>query len=86
MCKKKSKILRFSSWNKWTPIFELSYVLDNNLWNNKKDMIVLVHENHDKWPNVTPVQHFCSGFDHANRVLAVVPNIYQKLDSVMCIV
>ena len=31
-------------------------------------MIVLVHENHDKWPNVTPVQHFCSGFDHANLV------------------
>ena len=28
-------------------------------------MIVLVHENNDKWPNVTPVQHFCSGFDHA---------------------
>ena len=21
-----------------------------------------------KWPNVTPVQHFCSGFDHANHV------------------
>ena len=34
----------------------------------KKNMIVLVHENHDKWPNVTPVQHFCSGFDHANLV------------------
>ena len=31
-------------------------------------MIVLVHENHDEWPNVTPVQHFCSGFDHANLV------------------
>ena len=25
----------------------------------------LVHENHNKWRNVT-VQHFCSGFDHAN--------------------
>ena len=31
-------------------------------------MIVLVHGNHDKWPNVTPVQHFSSGFDHANLV------------------
>ena len=29
-------------------------------------MIALVHENHDKWPNVTSVQHFSSGFDHAN--------------------
>ena len=29
-------------------------------------MIVLVRENHEKLPNVTPVQHFCSGFDHAN--------------------
>ena len=25
-------------------------------------MIVLVHENHDKWPNVTPVQHFAVVF------------------------
>ena len=31
-------------------------------------MIVLVHENHDKWPNVTPGKHFCCGFDHANLV------------------
>ena len=31
-------------------------------------MIVLVPENHDKWPNVSPVQHFCSGFDQANVV------------------
>ena len=31
-------------------------------------MIVLVHEKHDKWPNDTPVQHFLSGFDHANLV------------------
>ena len=29
-------------------------------------MIVLVHENHDTWPNVSPVQHFGSCFDHAN--------------------
>ena len=31
-------------------------------------MIVFVPENHDKWPNVSPVQHFCSGFKHANLV------------------
>ena len=31
-------------------------------------MIVLVHEKHDKWPNVSPVEHFCSGLDHANLV------------------
>ena len=29
-------------------------------------MIVLVHENHDKLPNFTPVQHFCSGFEQAD--------------------
>ena len=29
-------------------------------------MIVLVNENHDKWSNVTPVQHFRSGFDYAS--------------------
>ena len=29
-------------------------------------MISLVHENHYKWQNVTPVQHSYSGFDHAN--------------------
>ena len=48
----------------------------------KKDMIGLVHENHDKWPNITPVQHCptsCKFFPY------MVPNIYQKLDSVMCI-
>ena len=31
-------------------------------------MIVLVHENYDKWPKVTPVQHFSSSFDHAKLV------------------
>ena len=31
-------------------------------------MIVLVHEIHDKWPNVTHVQYVFSGFDHANRI------------------
>ena len=44
-------------------------------------MIPLVYENHAKWLNVTPVQHFCSGFDHEN-LFSVVPNIYQKLDSI----
>ena len=49
-------------------------------------MIVLVHENHDKWQNVSPVQHFCSGLDHANLVsFFCCSNFYQKLDSVMCI-
>ena len=28
-----------------------------------KYMIAQVHENHDKWSNVTPVQYFCSVFD-----------------------
>ena len=31
-------------------------------------MVVLIYENHDKWSNVTPVQHFCIAFDHANLV------------------
>ena len=35
-------------------------------------MIVLVHENHDKWPNVTPVKHFCGGFDHVNIFAGVL--------------
>ena len=39
-------------------------------------MIVLVHENHDKWPNVTPVQHFCNGFDHANLVSSLSGSKY----------
>ena len=26
----------------------------------------LVHENHDKWPNIIPVRNYCSGFGHAN--------------------
>ena len=34
-------------------------------------MIVLVYENHDKWLNVTPVQHFCRGFDHVNLECSV---------------
>ena len=25
-------------------------------------------KNMKKWPNVTPAEHFCSGFDHANLV------------------
>ena len=43
-----------------------------------KDMnwIVSVHENHDKWPNVTQVQHFCCGFDHVNLVSSFCGSIY----------
>ena len=48
-------------------------------------MIVLVHGNHDKWPYVTPVQHFCSGFEHANLVSSFSDSKYlPKLYSVMC--
>ena len=32
-------------------------------------MIVLVHEKHDRWRNVTPVKRFCWDFDHANHVI-----------------
>ena len=44
-------------------------------------MIVLVHDNQDKWTNVTQVQYFCRGFDHANLVssfrgLKYFPKIY----------
>ena len=28
-------------------------------------MIVVVHGNHVRWPNVSPVQNVCSGFDQA---------------------
>ena len=42
----------------------------------KKDMIVLVHENYDKWPNVTPVQHFYSGFDQSNLVSSIHDSKY----------
>ena len=31
-------------------------------------MMVLVNKNHDELPNVTPVQDFCSSFDHAYLV------------------
>ena len=48
-------------------------------------MMVLVCENHEKCPNVTPVQHFCSGFDHASLVSSFRGFKYlPKLDSVMC--
>ena len=43
-------------------------------------MIDLVHKNHDKWPNVSPVQHLCSSFDHANLVSFFrCSNFYQKI-------
>ena len=55
----------------------ISYIITLEV---KKVMIALVHENHDKWPNITSVQHFCSGFDHANlessfRVSKYLPKI-----------
>ena len=61
--------------------FALSYFVYKHLWNKRKDMIVLVHDNQDKWTNVTQVQHFCRGFDHANLVssfrgLKYFPKIY----------
>ena len=40
----------------------------NNLLNKKKDMVVLVHENHDKRPNVKAVHHFSRGFKYSNLV------------------
>ena len=50
----------------------------------KKKLIVLVHENHDKCPNVTPVQHFRSAFDHANFVSSFRGSkSLPKLNSVM---
>ena len=46
----------------------------------------IVHENDNKEPNVTQVQHFCCGFDHANLARSFCGTKYlQKLDSVMCI-
>ena len=48
-------------------------------------MIVLIHENHDKWPNVSPDQRFFSGYAHANRVSYFCgSNFYQRLNSVKC--
>ena len=68
-------------------LFTLTHFLDNSLRNKKKIMIVLVNENHNKWPNVSPVQHFCSCFDHANliRFFCCGSNCYKKFDSVKCI-
>ena len=31
-------------------------------------MVVLVHGNHEKLPNVTTVHHFSRGFDYSNLV------------------
>ena len=59
---------------------------NNNYEQISKNMIVLVHENHDKLPNDTPVQHVCSGFDHANLVSFFTWfHIIKKLNSVMYI-
>ena len=38
--------------------YVISYKIIFGMKKWKNDMIVLVHENHDKWPNVTPVQPF----------------------------
>ena len=66
-------------------LFTLTHFLDNSL-QKKKTMIVLVIEHHHKWPFVSPVQQFCSCFDHANLVSFFRgSNCYQKLDSVKCI-
>ena len=47
-------------------------------------MIVLVHENPDKSPNVTPFQHFRSGFDHKNHASSFHNSkILPKIDSVL---
>ena len=48
-------------------------------------MVVLVHENHDKLPNVTAVHHLRRGFDHSNLVNSFcgskyLPYIYQKFN------
>ena len=56
----------------------------------KKEMIILAHENHDKWPNVTPDHHFCRGFDHSNHVNIFRGSKYllknlNISDSVLCI-
>ena len=44
--------------NRFVIIFEIK----------KKDMIVLVHKNHDKRPKATQVHHFCRGFEDSNLV------------------
>ena len=34
-------------------------------------MKVIVHENRDKWPNFTPVEHLFRGFNRANLLLVL---------------
>ena len=65
--------------------FTLSYFFANNIW-NKKNVILLVHENHDKLSNVTAVQNFCGVFFfHANLVCSFPSSKYlPKLDPVYC--
>ena len=48
-------------------------------------MIILVHENHDNLPIVTQMHHFVVvSTTQISQVLSVVPNIYQKIDLLMC--
>ena len=44
-------------------------------------MIVLVHENHDKWTNVTPKSNIFAGvlIMQILEVLSMARNIYQKI-------
>ena len=42
-------------------------------------MLVLVYENRDKRPNVTPVQYFAEVLT-TQIVLSLIPNIYQKFN------
>ena len=51
----------------------------------ERDMIILVHENHDNLPIVTQMHHFVVVSNtQISQVLSVVPNIYQKIDLLMC--
>ena len=46
-------------------------------------MIVFVHENHDKWLNVTQVQHFARVLTtQIMQTLSLVPDIFQKFNEI----
>ena len=44
----------------------------------QKDMLVLVHENHNIIATFTLVQHYCIGFDNANLVSSFLTKILIK--------